>query len=305
MVENMDKMKDKVFGCVFGAVIGDALGMATEELKKEEIKKIYGIVDDYVEPKNYLAGKCEKGEWTDDTEQAIFIIKSLNKNGVDIKKFAEYLIKWGNKNPPHIGLTSLKAIEKLKNNDFSGIDSPTCGAAMRVYPIAILYYDNLEKLKEEIIKVSKITHNNKEAIAGSLAIAFFISSALKDKKDFNLLEECYNFIKEVDENFAKRLLKIKEFNDIDSLYNYFGTGVLTREVVPSAIGTYLLTDNFKEGMIKCINAGGDTDSLASMYGAISGAYYGFKNIPKKWIDNLKNKEFIFNLAKYLYNLKFG
>ena len=180
----MEKMKDKVFGCVFGAVIGDALGMPTEGLKKDEIKNIYGFVEDYIEPKNYLAGKVEKGEWTDDTEQAIFIIKSLDKNGIDIEKFAKYLIEWGEKKPPHIGLTSLKAIEKLKNNDFSGVDSPTCGAAMRIYPIAILFYDNLNKLKDEVIKASKITHNHPEAIAGALAIAFFVSNALKERKMF-------------------------------------------------------------------------------------------------------------------------
>jgi ADP-ribosylglycohydrolase len=55
-------------------------------------------------------------------------------------------------------------------------------------------------------------------------------------------------------------------------------------------------------MLKCINAGGDTDSLASMYGAMAGAYYGFKNIPKEWIECLNNKDYIYELANYLYQL---
>nr|1T5J_A Chain A, Hypothetical protein MJ1187 [Methanocaldococcus jannaschii] len=296
------KMRDKILGSVFGAVIGDALGMPTENLTKEEIKKLYGFVDSYVEPKNYLAGKLNKGEWTDDTEQAICLIKSLTKEGIDIKKFANCLIAWKNKNPPDIGLTSLMAIDKLENNDYSGVDSSSCGAAMRIYPLGIVFHNNLKKLKEEVIKASKITHNNKTAIAGALAIAFFVSSALKDRKDFSLLDECYNYIKDIDEEFAKKLLEIKNFNNLDYIYDYFGTGVKTDEVVPSAIATYLLTDNFKEGMLKCINAGGDTDSLASMYGAMAGAYYGFKNIPKEWIDGLKNKEVIFELAERLYHL---
>ncbi|AIJ05506.1 dinitrogenase reductase activating glycohydrolase [Methanocaldococcus bathoardescens] len=303
----MEKMKNKIFGSVFGAVIGDALGMPTENLTKEEIKKLYGFVDNYVEPKNYLAGKLSKGEWTDDTEQAICLIKSLIKEGVDIKKFANCLIAWKNKNPPDIGLTSLMAIEKLENNDYSGVDSSSCGAAMRIYPLGIVFYNNLNKLKEEVIKVSKITHNNKTAIAGALSIAFFVSSALKDKKDFSLLDSCHNYIKDIDEEFAKKLLEIKNFKNFDELshiYDYFGTGVKTEEVVPSAIATYLLTKNFKNGMIKCINAGGDTDSLASMYGAMAGAYYGFKNILKEWIEGLKNKDYIYELANYLYQLTF-
>ena len=194
------------------------------------------------------------------------------------------------------------AIDKLMKNDYSGVDSSSCGAAMRIYPLGIVFYNNLNKLKEEVIKASKITHNNKTAIAGALAIAFFVSRALKDKKDFNLLDECYNYIKDIDEEFAKKLLEIKNFKDIDKAHNYFGTGVKTEEVVPSAIATYLLTNNFKEGMLKCINAGGDTDSLASMYGAMAGAYYGFKSIPKEWIEGLNNKDYIYELANYLYQL---
>ena len=300
--EVMANIKDKIFGSVFGAVIGDALGMPTENLTKEEIKKLYGFVDNYVEPKNYLSGKLNKGEWTDDTEQAICLIKSLIKEGINIEKFAKCLIAWRNKNPPDIGLTSLMAIDKLIKNDYSGVDSSSCGAAMRIYPLGIVFHNNPHKLKEEVIKASKITHNNKTAIAGALAIAFFVSRALNNKKDFNLLDECYNYIKDIDDEFAKKLLEIKNFKDIDKAHNYFGTGVKTEEVVPSAIATYLLTNNFKEGMLKCINAGGDTDSLASMYGAMAGAYYGFKSIPKEWIEGLNNKDYIYELANYLYQL---
>ncbi|WP_423793144.1 ADP-ribosylglycohydrolase family protein [Methanocaldococcus indicus] len=288
---------NKIYYSVFGAVVGDALGMPTENLRKEEIKELYGYVDDYVEPKNYLKGKLKKGQWTDDTEQAIALMKSLEKEGVNIGKFAKYLIEWAEKNPPDIGLTTLKAIEKLKNNDFSGVDGESCGAAMRIYPIP-LYYKDLKIIKREIIKSSKITHNNPKAIAGALAIGFFVYKALNDEKNLKLLDECYTYIKDIDKEIAKRILEIKNFEDVDDAYNYFGTGVLAKEVVPSAIATYLLTDNFKEGMLKCINAGGDTDSLASMYGAIAGAYY--EDIPKRWITNLYNREYIESLIKEVF-----
>ncbi|ENN96516.1 ADP-ribosylation/crystallin J1 [Methanocaldococcus villosus KIN24-T80] len=285
-------MKDKIYGCVFGAIVGDALGAATEGMSRDEIQKVYGYVTDYVEPKNYLKGILKKGEYTDDTEQAIFIIKSINKNGsVDLKRFANYLINFGNKK--FYGLTTLKAIEKLKNNDFSGVDSPTCGAAMRVYPLAILYHNNLNKLREEIIKISKITHNNKEAISGALAVGYFVANALNNKRD---LDGCCSFL---NNEFSNLLLKIKDFRNVQKAYNYFGTGTLAREVVPSAIATFLLTESFEEGMLKAVNAGGDTDTLASIYGAIAGAYYGYKAIPKKWIKGLKKREYIESLAEIL------
>ncbi|WP_456472498.1 ADP-ribosylglycohydrolase family protein [Methanocaldococcus sp.] len=265
---------------IYSAAIGDALGMPTEGLKREEIDKIYGFVDDYVEPKNYLKGKKEKGEWTDDTEQALALIDGIK----DINVFIKKLIEWKNSNPPDIGLTSLKAIEKLERGDLSGIDSPSSGAAMRVYPLALVYRG--KELKEKVILYSKITHNNKDAIAGALAVAYLVNkSLLEDKKDLN---GCIKFIENYNKKFSLLLDKIKSFNKVEEAYNYFGTGVLSYEVVPSAIATFILTDDFEEGFLKCVNAGGDTDTLASIYGALAGSYY--KKVPKRWVKGLKNKE---------------
>jgi ADP-ribosylglycohydrolase len=57
-------------------------------------------------------------------------------------------------------------------------------------------------------------------------------------------------------------------------------------------------------MISCVNAGGDTDSMGSMYGAIAGAYYGVSNIPEIWIAGLQNKDLLVDLSKKLYKLRF-
>ncbi len=301
-------LKNKISGSVFGATIGDCLGAPTENLTENDIIKIYnGIITNYVEPKNYLYGKLKKGQWTDDTEQAFFIIDSLEENGVNLNKFSEYLINWKNSNPPDIGPTTYRAIEKLEKNDFSGVGNSSCGASMRIYPLALIYYNNLDKLKEEIIKVSKITHNNKTAIAGALSIGFFVSNALLGLKDFNLLDNCYNFIKNIDNKFGEKILEIKNFENtkIDYLFNYFGTGLPTEEVVPSAIGSYLLSSNYKTNLIKCVNVGGDTDSLACMYGAISGAYYGYNHIAENCnnlINNINNKEIVYKYCDKLLNL---
>ncbi len=282
---------DKIYSTIFGAVVGDALGMPTENLSKDEILFLYGKVVDYVEPKNYLAGKLKKGEWTDDTEQAICLMKSLEKNGVNLNKFAKNLIEWFKTNPPDIGYTSLKAIMKLMRGDFSGLDSESCGAAMRIYPIP-LYYNDLNTIKREVIKSSKITHNNNIAIAGALAISYII---YKEEKD---IIGCCKFIENISYKFSKLLLKIEDFNNVDEAYDYFGTGVSTLQVVPSAIATFILTDNFEEGMIKAINAGGDTDTLASIYGALAGSYYN--KVPKKWIDGLKDKDKIKKIIEEVY-----
>jgi poly(ADP-ribose) glycohydrolase ARH3 len=51
--------------------------------------------------------------------------------------------------------------------------------------------------------------------------------------------------------------------------------------------------------------GGDSDTIASMTGAIAGAYHGEESIPKEWLNKLENREYIRALAEKLYflNLK--
>ena len=45
-------------------------------------------------------------------------------------------------------------------------------------------------------------------------------------------------------------------------------------------------DTFKDGMMAVIRLGGDTDTNAACYGQLAGAYYGYKNIPKEWRDEV-------------------
>ena len=41
-----------------------------------------------------------------------------------------------------------------------------------------------------------------------------------------------------------------------------------------------------------MNLGDDTDTTAAVTGGLAGIIYGFDNIPKEWIDKLKNKDLI-------------
>ena len=319
-MDDHERYKHKIRGCIFGVAIGDALGMPSEGLTKDEIISNYGKIDDFLAPKNHFKNILNAGDYTDDTEQTICLIKSITKGGFDRNLFINELIKWYKSKPVGIGPTSKKAIENLINGNYGGIDSKTCGAAMRVSPLGIFYYDNLPELKNTIIEASKITHNNNEAIAGALAVGFLVSWCLKSSSntDKSLLESgetfrfCHHkdfisrladFISDVSEEFAERILDIEKIKTVEEGYKIFGTGIDAIECVPSAILTFYLTDDFKTGMIKAVNAGGDTDSLGSIYGAIAGTYYGFEDIPERWITGIKNKYYLMSLADYLYGFE--
>lgn len=54
------------------------------------------------------------------------------------------------------------------------------GGAMRVAPVGLLNFKNDEQLKIDAKLTTLITHNNNEAIAGSIAISFGISLILNN-----------------------------------------------------------------------------------------------------------------------------
>ena len=66
------------------------------------------------------------------------------------------------------------------------------------------------------------------------------------------------FIEDVSYDFSEKILLINDLNSADEAYDLFKTGLPAIECVPSAIATFLRTDTFKDGMISCVNAGGDT-----------------------------------------------
>ena len=63
-----------------------------------------------------------------------------------------------------------------------------------------------------------------------------------------------------------------------------GNGIKAEEAVPMAIYCYLSNhDSFETAIESAIFLGGDTDTIASMTGAISGAALGESSIPGRWI----------------------
>jgi ADP-ribosylglycohydrolase len=58
-------------------------------------------------------------------------------------------------------------------------------------------------------------------------------------------------------------------------------------------------DDFEHGVLHAINGGGQNQVRAMLTGALIGAQVGLSNIPKRFIDGLKEKETLLALAKNL------
>src|SRR5262245_3712669 len=63
-----------------------------------------------------------------------------------------------------------------------------------------------------------------------------------------------------------------------------GNGIKAQEAVPMAIYCYLANlTSFEKALEAAIFLGGDTDTIGSMTGAISGAALGERQLPERWL----------------------
>ncbi|HEV7433028.1 MAG TPA: ADP-ribosylglycohydrolase family protein [Steroidobacteraceae bacterium] len=57
--------------------------------------------------------------------------------------------------------------------------------------------------------------------------------------------------------------------------------------------------NFRDGALRAINLGGDSDVIGAVYGQLAGAHYGLAGIPRAWRQALAQSELIAELADHL------
>ena len=77
--------------------------------------------------------------------------------------------------------------------------------------------------------------------------------------------------------------------------------------VPTAIASFTLTpESFEETISNVIFLGGDTDTLAAMAGALSGAYLGASRLPGRLVELLessrKGRAYLRQLAGQLFDV---
>jgi len=89
--------------------------------------------------------------------------------------------------------------------------------------------------------------------------------------------------------------------DRELVVNQLGHGIEAFNSVPTAIFAFLANQrDFVSTVLYAISLGGDTDTIASMAGAVCGACLGAEALPREWLENLENRDYIAGLADRLW-----
>lgn len=219
---------------------------------------------------------------------------------------------------------------------FNGSGSLGNGGAMRVVPVSLFCCSNYRLMLDTAEKCTKITHTHKLGVNGALlqAIALQQSFQLAPNQAIDVEGFSSNLINKMeaveatvsDEDIddphrqthtyqeqlkeMQNLLK-KEHATDDEVLEALGNGVQALYSVPTAIYCFLRaqrpinsiqTDNkFTRTLQYSISLGGDTDTIASMAGALSGAYHGYEYISTGLQAHCEGVSDIIKLADDLYS----
>ena len=308
-------MRNKIAGTIYGMALGDAMGMPSELWGREKVRKYFGKIEGLLDgPKeNSVACNYKKGQFTDDTGQALVIVDSLNSTNFkpSSKDIATKLLKWAEKEKAFenniLGPTSKVALANFRD----GINSKAVtdkalsnGSAMRIAPIGCLFNANdKEKLANFVYEVSEVTHTSDITIAGATMIAVAVSSAIENT-DFNIVIKdvfemepiarslgAETYSPSLTERIKIGIYLANEYKDnedlfLEKLYDIVGAGVNISESVPSAISIAYYAQDPNKCALLCANLAGDTDTIGAMATAICGAFKGIDYIKEEYIEAL-------------------
>ena len=312
-------MRDKIAGVIYGMSLGDAMGMPAELWGRNRAKKFFGgTITEFLDgpQENDVAMYYKKGQFTDDTGQALVLLDSISSTSYvpDVKDIANRLLEWAKREHAFenniLGPTSKAALTNLRN----GVEDKTVtdkalsnGSAMRIAPIGCLFSpEQKEELVEYVYGVSRATHTSDVTIAGASMIAMGVSSALVHTNFEQVIEDilsieelgyqkgCETFSASLGERTKIGLELAKKYRDdeeqfLKKIYDIVGTGVGIIESVPAAISIAYYAQNPNRACILCANLGGDTDTIGAMATAICGAFTGKGGIKDEYIEILQKQ----------------
>jgi ADP-ribosyl-[dinitrogen reductase] hydrolase len=306
--------EDQFLGTLLGLAIGDALGMPVRGLPAAEIAATHGEVAGYLPATGPDGTEIGRGEFTEESEITLCIVESLTANGgvVDVETIGPrvvYLTRGESKQwMSGDTLAALQAADASLNFQVPiNEDDPATGeVASRGVAIGLLHsMGDLDPgaLRADAEAVTRLTHGSPAAIAATTAVAHAVRLAARGETPRREWAKDVAGILQTGE-LADRLLLADELltsgMPTAAAIARVGTGEAAVESVPAAFLAAMAADSFAEAVLTAVNAGGATDSIAAIAGALAGAAGGISNIPQRFIDDLESRIYVSLAAPWFF-----
>jgi len=257
----------------WGGIVGDVLGSVYENpynpFKTDDPSSIDLTRDDVF--------------FTDDTVLSVAAMDSIMHG----RSWEANLEKWANRYPRCGFGSQFKfwlAAKGDERNQFRA--SKGNGAAMRIWPIALLDL-TLPDIYSAVEQNAICTHNSDSALFWTKIQASIVKSAYSIRATSD--EEAIQLFKEEQ---SKATANGETFSIpppcglLDKIRPDIVFSSLAFDTVPLAYECVLESTSFESAIQNAISMGSDTDTVASMAGAVAGALYG---VPQELVDFVRKK----------------
>ncbi|CAB3981295.1 Hypothetical predicted protein [Paramuricea clavata] len=337
------KLVDQIKGVLYGNCIGDAIGLLTEFMDKNEAQKHYGgkrvmklFYRKDLEYNQKVADlhRCnwKEGDWTDDSDQMILILRTLVQNGGKFveKDFAKKLRHWVRHGYEELGDTRGCGLGRttasvLSHRDFlenphkaakdvwegSGRYIAPNGGVMRTSVLGTMEFRDLDKVIENTRSACMVTHADPRCIASCVAVTIAIALMLqrkhnKGKHDIDAIMSTAHWYAE------QELKETPQYKD-ELKHHMFAESLDKLELdSPQAIGyTFkcmgagfwaFRQKDFREAIQAITMEAGDADTNCAVAGALLGCKVGFHKLPKSWVNGLCNRGWLDKEIKSYFTL---
>ncbi len=309
-----------VISMLLGHAMADAVGVPVEFTKRVVLKlnPVTGIREHgtYDQP---------AGTWSDDTSLTVAAMESMARlKKIDYADILKNFWDWyteskftATDDTFDCGNTTSNAINNFKK----GITPLNCGpnqdymagngSLMRISPVAMYLYmtqgNNFDaETFETVHNFSRITHG-----AGNCLIACgiycLIAAEIFDGQ--NLKTAISNGLNKAENFYGNRLEFEDDFKNFARLFDKNFANLFEDEInssgyvvdsLEAAVWCLLNTDNYKDLVLKAVNLGRDTDTIGAIAGGLASAFYGVEQIPAEWLDVLKKKDYLIQVATDFY-----
>jgi len=309
-------LQDHFRGVLIGQFVGDALGMPVEGASREQILQRYrGPLDEL------LRARLGRGTYTDDTQMAIGLAEALleTPGELDLDRLAarfaaNYDPSRGYGGNVHGILDAIRDGEswrqvverrRLPGGSFAN------GAAMRVAPVALAFFDDESTVADAADRQTRVTgHDHPEARFAAVMQALAVHRALQrglTGEPFDPADFARQMADRADRaDYRDSLGWIADHLDAtpEQAIHILGVGGRAVESVPAAFWAFASrTDDPEAAIVQAVNLGGDADTIGAMTGAIAGGYSGCAALPDRWVERLedqaKGRTYVLELADRL------
>ncbi|MBR2971031.1 MAG: ADP-ribosylglycohydrolase family protein [Clostridia bacterium] len=305
----MKDFLDKAKAVVVGHAVADALGVPAEFRTREQLRN-----DPIRDMVGYGTHNVPLGSWSDDTSMTLCELDGIMGDTISFDVIMDNFVAWlqrGEFTPTgkmfDVGFTCNCAVL----NYLSGKPYYECGLSdersngngslMRIHPFALFVHrmDGSDAEKIAIIEEgSTLTHAHSRSKIGCGIYSFVLWELL-----FSPTEQ----------SIRVGLNKARAFYDGEAELSHYarlfddGFEHLPEAEIKSdgyvvssleaAIWCLINTASYKECVLRAVNLGEDTDTVAAIAGGLAGALYGYDEIPLAWRKKLLRLRLIEELCQ--------